>query len=160
MPTSINPNPEPNPGTAPDAESDEPKWEQPPSGVMDPIVSAPPPIDMSQIADDVSVLLELFSKTKPANNSDIGIEHKEMIDTALGGIMKRHRELRVLAAGRDGGGLEAEVNIGVDVTCIICYAEIVDTAILPCGHLVLFTVGWVLSEAVIVAVFCLMLTSG
>lgn len=94
---------------------------------------------MAKVAEDASVLLELFSKTNP-NNDDINGEQREMIEAALEGLLKIHRELRVRGTERDGDD-EAEVSTKVDAACIICYTEIADIVILPCGHLVLCTVG-------------------
>lgn len=135
----INVIPEPPPDNVSDAGSSGSEWEQLPPGLMDPPAAAPTPLNLSKAAEDASVLLELFSKTKPANNKDISREQRVMINTALEGIKKIHRELRVLAAeseGTDDGG-EAEVDTMVDAACIICYTDIADTVVLPCGHLIL-----------------------
>lgn len=123
-----------------DTWSNKSEWEQPPPGIMDPPTPTPRSLDLPRVADNASVLLELFSRTLPANDKDISIEYRVMINTALDWILKIHRRLRVLAAEGDhiDVPLDEEVDdTKVDAACIICYARIADTVILPCGHLVL-----------------------
>lgn len=80
-------------------------WQKPPPCLPPEIArpsKLPPPVDFAKVAEDASVRLELFSKTKSDNDKDIDSEHREMIGSVLEGILKIHRELRVLAVGRDG----------------------------------------------------------
>lgn len=118
---------------------------------MNPSVASPAPaanrdpssLDLAQIAEDASILLELFSKTKPNNNEEIGDEHKQMIDNAFESILKIRKEFRVMAARKNESleslqppALETE-GTKVESECIICYDQIADTVLMPCKHLVL-----------------------
>lgn len=96
--------------------------------------------NLAQVAQDAAVTLELFSKTKPADDEDMNDEHQQMITSALEGILKIHRQFRIIAARRNGGGefwVQPEVvaEAKVDSGCIICYSQIADTVLLPCNHL-------------------------
>lgn len=105
-----------------------------------------PSLDLAQAAEDASVLLELFSKTKPRNNEEISDEHKQMIDNAFESILKIRREFRVMAARKNEslGSFEPPASETEDTKsdseCIICYDQIADTVLLPCKHLVLCNV--------------------
>lgn len=107
--------------------------------------SPPPPvrIDLRKIADEASVLLELFSKTQPADDGDIKDEHRQLIDSASRIIFKIQQNFRVIDArkGENITALEPPISntddMKVDIGCIICYSQVADVLLLPCKHLVL-----------------------
>lgn len=107
--------------------------------------SSPVPmaIDLRKIADEASVLLELFSKTQPADVGDIKVEHRRLIDDMSRIILRIQKISQMIDAwkGGDGASLEPPIsnNDGtkVDIGCIICYSRAADVLLLPCKHLVL-----------------------
>lgn len=111
-----------------------------PSDIPTTFVSAVPPSDTSlnELAEDASILLELFSQSSHPNNN-ISDEHRNLITSAAASISAIQERVGHTVAPRDRGtrprqGMEA----GAD--CIICYAESADTVFLPCKHLVVCTV--------------------
>lgn len=100
-------------------------------------------IDLRKIADEASVLLELFSKTQPADAGDIKVEHRRLIDGMSRIILRIQKISQMIDAwkGGDGASLEPPIsnNDGtkVDIGCIICYSRAADVLLLPCKHLVL-----------------------
>lgn len=106
---------------------------------------SPPPvrIDLRKIADEASVLLELFSKTQPVDNGDVKDEHRQLIDSASRIISKIQQNFRVIDArkGKNIAALEPPISntddMKVDIGCIICYSHAADVLLLPCKHLVL-----------------------
>lgn len=102
-------------------------------------------LDLALVAEEASILLELFSKTRPLDDN----EHKLMIGTALKSITEIHKELHgpperddsEYAAPPEGEDLK------VDSGCIICYSQIADTVLMPCKHLVLCDVCSMLYHA-------------
>lgn len=141
---------------------DDDEWEYHPSldssGITAaPFVAAsgrePPhlPVDLGKVAEDASILLELFSKTKPDDDEDIDNEHTQLIDSALKSILKIQTELRVIAARKNRSiesleppALETD-DTNIDAACIICYSEISDVVFIPCKHLAVCTVGLIFS---------------
>lgn len=105
--------------------------------------SPPAPINLREIADEASVLLELFSKTQPADDGDIKDEHRQLIDSASEIILKIQKNLRAIDA-RKGGNIAIVQppvsntdDMKVDIGCIICYSHVADVLLMPCKHLVL-----------------------
>lgn len=105
--------------------------------------SPPVSIDLREIADEASVLLELFSKTNPAEDGYIKDEHRNLIDSASKIILKIQKSFRVMDARR-GDSIEileppisSTDDMKVDIGCIICYSHVADVLLLPCKHLVL-----------------------
>lgn len=107
--------------------------------------SSPVPmaIDLRKIADEASVLLELFSKTQPADDGDIKAEHRQLIDSASQIILRIQKNFQMIDARR-GEGVASLVppisnndDTKVDIGCIICYSRTADVLLLPCKHLVL-----------------------
>lgn len=96
------------------------------------------PSNLAQIAADASILLELFSNTKPDDDNGINDEQREMISGALEGVLKIHTVIRIVAARQNGSEAVMETeDTKVDAGCIICYTRVADTVLVPCGHLVL-----------------------
>lgn len=100
--------------------------------VDDPVVA--PPTILNQLAEDASLLLELFSRGSHDNNI-ISDEHQTIITNATAAVANINAQLR--QANRPAG-LHQEVNDDPD--CIICFAEAADTVFMPCKHLVVCTV--------------------
>lgn len=104
-----------------------------------PYVREPAPrlTNIGRVAEDASVLLELFSRTIPENDRKIDDEHKQMINDAFNHILKIKKEFRMMTTE----GIEPESDdMKVDAGCIICYSYIADTVLMPCKHLALCTV--------------------
>ncbi|KAL0639044.1 hypothetical protein Q9L58_001926 [Maublancomyces gigas] len=97
------------------------------------------PVSMKRLAEDASILLEVFSQSSPDNEDDMDDEHQNMISNAADGIIAIQARLRQNVARRNG-------DIGVpheakgDADCVICYSENADTLFMPCKHLVVCTV--------------------
>lgn len=114
-----------------------------PSPLIAPVV-APPPAKLSQeelckLAEDASVLLELYSKTPPDATPDVA---QQLIHSAFAGVAKLNRHHRVLTSGSTAAQKRPENDdFTVDAGCIICYSEFADTVLLPCHHLVLCAVS-------------------
>lgn len=100
-------------------------------------------IDLRKIADESSVLLELFSKTQPADNGDIKVEHRQSIDSASKISLRIQNNFQMIDAQRGEGGASLEPPISnnddtkVDIRYIVCYSRTADVLLLPCKHLVL-----------------------
>lgn len=107
-----------------------------------PYVREPAPrlTNIGRVAEDASVLLELFSRTIPENGRKIDNEHKQMINDAFDHILKIKKEFRVMTTeGLEPLTPESD-DMKVDAGCIICYSYIADTVLMPCKHLALCTV--------------------
>jgi hypothetical protein len=76
------------------------------------------------------VLLEAFAKSRP---DDDDVEYAQMIDNALAGVLQIQKGFQA----RSG---EHTDEMKMDVGCIVCYNEVADTVLVPCGHLVLCSV--------------------
>lgn len=101
------------------------------------------PINVREIADEASVLLELFSKTQSADDGDIKDEHRQLIDSASEIILKIQKNFRVIDA-RKGANIAIVQppvsntdDMKVDIGCIVCYSHVADVLLMPCKHLVL-----------------------
>lgn len=92
------------------------------------------PMSLNQLAEDASVLLELFSQN-PHDNNDIGDEDETMITSAAASIA-----LIQARCARRNRHTESREEINRDADCIICFAERADVVFLPCKHLVVCTV--------------------
>lgn len=110
-----------------------------PLGTQSRTEKSPQSFDLGKAAEDASILLELFSKTKPADDKQIGDGHKQLISNALESVLKIHRALTNEDIELESVlGSEAEVEVEdlkMDVGCIICFHQVADTAFMPCGHL-------------------------
>lgn len=84
---------------------------------------------LQKLAEDASVLLELYSKsaTSPADD--------QLIASAFASVSTIHRHHRVASGAAQK--LPANDEFVRDNACVICYAESADTVLLPCHHLVL-----------------------
>lgn len=115
-----------------------------------PIVTVPL-LSLRDLADDASILLEVFSQNLPDDdddddNDDLGLEQQALIDSAAAGISTIQARLRQRAAraNRDIADRE-ELNRDIgdreelkpDEDCIVCYAERADTLLIPCMHLII-----------------------
>lgn len=111
-----------------------------PFDIPTPIVSTVPPSDTSlnELAEDASILLELFSQSSHPDNN-ISDEHRDLITSAAASISAiQGRVGQTAAPGNRGTRPRQGMEAGAD--CIICYAETADTVFLPCKHLVVCTV--------------------
>lgn len=100
------------------------------------------PTSIRQVAEDASVLLEIFSRTKPKDDSEIDQEHKQMIDDAFNHILQIKEKFRIMAIESKEPPALASDDMKVDAGCIICYNYIADTVLMPCKHLALCTVWY------------------
>lgn len=99
------------------------------------LAAAPSPAgSLNRLAEDASILLELFSQGSH-NNDNISDEYHGIITNAIEGVLAIHARIRQVN--------ERAVPRGVsipDPDCIICYGERADTLFMPCKHLVVCTV--------------------
>ena len=98
--------------------------------------AAPTP-DLAQLAEDASVLLELFSKTYPQQAEN----HDKLIGTALAHVQRIHQVISP-AGGGGGGDTESQGKTrAVDGgECIVCCTVSAEVVLIPCKHLVLCSV--------------------
>lgn len=111
-----------------------------PSDIPAPSVSANSPSvnSLNELAEDASILLELFSQSSHPNNN-ISDEHRNLITSAAASISAiQARVGQAEAPGNRRTRPRQEMEAGAD--CIICYAESADTVFMPCKHLVVCTV--------------------
>lgn len=138
------------PGTAPARAISRPAMAVPATPIPFPTITSPTPanpashaqLDHRKLAEDASILLELFSKTAPDSADDC---NQQLIATAFESIAQIHRHYRALAAAQNGVGNAAQKRVenddlSIDAGCIVCYSEVADTVLLPCHHLVLCSV--------------------
>lgn len=119
---------------------------KPPSQLSKPSPKLPntSPMHLRKLAEEASVLLELYSKsTLDSNNA----ETTQFIASAFQSISTINRHHRILAVSRDGAAQKRveKDDLTVDPECIICFSEVADTVLVPCHHLVLCTVSFDLS---------------
>lgn len=93
--------------------------------------------DLQKLAEDASVLLELYSKSASGPNDNECMQ--ELITSAFANVSTIHRNHRVAqnAISRAAQKRPEAADFSADTGCIICYSEIADTVLLPCHHLVL-----------------------
>lgn len=103
-------------------------------------VEPPPPINMSQQAEDISVLLELFSRLVPHDVRDIDDEQRDLIATAARDILRLQTGIQLVSGQGDGAPSE-QVGTTIDAACAICYEEIADIVFRPCNHLAICDVS-------------------
>lgn len=97
------------------------------------------PTSLKEVANDTSLLLELFSQSCPDDDDDIDNDHHLMFASAADGIATIKARLRASVARRNGD-IGARERSTVAADCIICYSESADTVFIPCTHLVVCTV--------------------
>lgn len=90
------------------------------------------PQDLRKLAEDASVLLELYSKTA----LDTDDSNRQLITSAFASVTTLNRHHRILAFGGVQKSPEND-DFTLDAACIICYSEVADTVLVPCHHLVL-----------------------
>lgn len=113
--------------------------------ILPPPKSPPPTVratalslaDLQRLAEDASVLLELYSKSASGPDDDESMQ--ELITSAFAHVSTIHRNHRVAqnAISRAAQKRPEAADFSADTGCIICYSEIADTVLLPCHHLVL-----------------------
>lgn len=81
---------------------------------------------LRNLAEDASVLLELYSKLRDSTSTDADV----LISSAYTSVATLHRHHRVRARGQQSE----------DSVCIICCGGDADTLLVPCHHLVLCSV--------------------
>lgn len=102
------------------------------------------PMHLRKLAEEASVLLELYSKsTLDSNNA----ETTQFIASAFQSISTINRHHRILALSQNGAAQKRaeKDDLTVDPECIICFSEAADTVLVPCHHLVLCAVSFDLS---------------
>lgn len=106
--------------------------------------TAPDPADLAQAADYAALLLDVFSRVKPVNDTQLAPVHKELVEKALISVLGIKRRLRVIEVSEDGNdqGLEPmpvpeEPSLSVYSGCVVCYAAVSDILLVPCHHLTL-----------------------
>lgn len=93
-----------------------------------------PPMSLNQLAEDASILLELFSQN-PHDTNDISDEDQTMINSAAASIAVI--QARCVRKTRH---TESREEINRDADCIICFAERAEVVFMPCKHLVVCAV--------------------
>lgn len=107
------------------------------AGVLTPtrLAAAPSaPGSLNRLAEEASILLELFSQGSH-DNDNISDEYHRMITNATEGVLAIHARIRQV----NQRAVSGRVSIP-DPDCIICYGERADTLFMPCRHLVVCTV--------------------
>lgn len=99
---------------------------------------APDPKDLGQTADYAAHLLELFLRVRPADDAQIGIEHKELLAKVMRSLTGMTRRVQALELGMDGDGERRMLpSLIIPSGCAVCYSAVADMALMPCGHLAL-----------------------
>lgn len=98
----------------------------------DPVVL--PPVTLNQLAENASILLDLFSQGSH-DNDIVSDEHHTIITNATAGVLAINARLR--QANQRARPREEVVP---EPDCIICFAECADTLFMPCKHMVVCTV--------------------
>lgn len=99
------------------------------------------PMQLRKLAEEASVLLELYSKSAPDSNN---AETTQFITSAFESISTINRHHRILASSKGRAAQKRAENddLAVDAGCIICFSEVADTVLVPCHHLVLCAVSF------------------
>ncbi|KAL0639023.1 hypothetical protein Q9L58_001904 [Maublancomyces gigas] len=99
---------------------------------------APDPEDLGRAADYAAHLLELFMRVKPADDAQIGTEHKELLVRVMSSLPGMTRRIQALELGTDGDGeRQKSPSLIIPSGCAVCYSAVADMALMPCGHLAL-----------------------
>lgn len=123
------------PGYVPPAGSSSERESKPP-------VQSPLLISLRHVAQEASVLLEVFSRTMPIREEDVNQEHLQTVSSAAGCIQRLETGIRLIGArGNENVGCARRPGSGMDADCIICYSEIANTVFMPCKHLAVCGVG-------------------
>lgn len=99
--------------------------------------------DLGGTADYAALLLDVFSRVKPVDDTQLMAVHRQLVGKALISVLEITRRLRVLeAAADDDEGLEPlpvpdEPALSVYSGCVVCYAAVADILLMPCRHLTL-----------------------
>lgn len=130
------------PAQVPRPDLDPEEWESGSFGFADDVIDAsaspPPYVSLNRLAEDASVLLELFGQS-PHEDDNISEEHETMITSAATSILAMQTRVRQRAA-RSNRDIRPRPDTGANADCIICYLENADRVFLPCKHLVVCTV--------------------
>lgn len=97
-------------------------------------------MSLKKVAENASILLELFSQSCPDDDDDIDNDLHLLIAGAADEIIRIQARLRQSVA-RLNGDIGSRNEVMEDADCIICYSESADTVFMPCKHLVVCTVG-------------------
>lgn len=95
---------------------------------------APKPHDLSTAALSASSLLTAFAAASLPPNGRLNPVQKQRLDAALVAL------LAIRANVSERYDVQGE-DLTVDAGCVICYAEVVDTVLMPCRHMVVCAVG-------------------
>lgn len=114
---------------------------QPSEGIWLPSLPSPAavPVRLTKVAENASILLELFSQSCPDDDDDIDHDQQTMIACAADEIAVIQTRIRQSVARRNGD-ISPRGEAEKDADCIICYNESADTVFMPCKHLVVCTV--------------------
>lgn len=104
----------------------------------------PDPTDLGGTAEYAAVLLDVFSRVKPVDDTQLMGVHRRLVGKALISVLELTRRLRVLQVAEDGEdeGLQPlpvqdDPALSVYAGCVVCYAEVADMLLMPCRHLTL-----------------------
>lgn len=84
-------------------------------------------------------MLSEFAASAPAPNGRFSAAQKRRLNTALAQLLAIRA--KVIAREGDEGMRVRSDEMMVDAECVICCAEVVDTVLMPCRHMVVCGVG-------------------
>ncbi|KAF8448603.1 hypothetical protein BDZ91DRAFT_751860 [Kalaharituber pfeilii] len=103
--------------------------------------------NLRDLAEEASVLLELYSQSTPGEDEDTNLETVKAAFEAVSKIWNEYRPKEDITPHRgqetkkmqDKEKVDAEVDTSLTVysACIVCYDSVADTVLTPCHHLVL-----------------------
>lgn len=106
-----------------------------------PFCTLPDPSNLGQVAEYASLLLDVFSRVKPVDDSQLTTVQTRLIATALTSVLAITQQLRVLAvsANEPLEPLPAAHDDALSIYsgCVVCYSRLADMLLMPCRHLTL-----------------------
>lgn len=96
---------------------------------------------IGRAAEHAALLLDVFSRVKPVDDSQLTTVQKGLIAKALSSILEITQHIRVLAATAsiplEPLPVADDPALSVYLGCVVCYARVSDMLMMPCRHLTL-----------------------
>lgn len=105
------------------------------------------PSDIAETARHASRLLDAFSNSD--TNGDLSSTQQRLLSTARTAILALTHASVDTAAQTDPLPPPVDVSMRPDATCVVCFARVVDTVLVPCWHLVLCGVRVVVNAGIV-----------
>lgn len=101
----------------------------------------PNPSKIGRAAEHAALLLDVFGRVKPVDDTHLTPVQKGLVTKALSSVLEITQEMQLLAVQADGPlerlPVAVDPELSVDLGCVVCYARISNMLLMPCCHLAL-----------------------